>query len=152
MSDSERGAAPIELALAIGFLLIPMAVLVLSIAPWLERQSMARVAAGEAARVLVLSEGTEPDVLAALSTVKQIAENHGIDPEGVRVFFCADQELGLADKLASTCPDLARGGLITVEVQVLVPAAEVLGIGTFGEGTVSAQVTEQVELYRGFSR
>ena len=65
----DEGAAPIEFALAVGFLLIPMVVLVMSVAPWVERQSMARVAAGEAARILVLSSGSTPDEVAASKEV-----------------------------------------------------------------------------------
>jgi hypothetical protein len=147
----DRGAAPVEFALAIGFLLIPMAVLVMSIAPWIERQSMARVAAGEAARVLVLSPGASPDEEAAAALALRVAANHGIDPEEVSVFFCAPGEASEGVKETSHCPPLARGTLVAVEVRVRVPAATVLGVGTFGEGTVSSRVTEQVDLFRSFA-
>ncbi|NNC39725.1 MAG: hypothetical protein HKN95_03445 [Acidimicrobiia bacterium] len=147
---NDRGSTPIEFALAVGFLLIPMAVLVMSIAPWVERQSMARVAAGEAARVLVLSAGSTPDEATATSVALLIASNHGVDSSDVAVFFCAPSDATEAVKESSHCPDLVRGALVDVEVRVRVPAATVLGIGTFGEATVSARVTEQVELYRSF--
>ncbi|MDF1597369.1 MAG: hypothetical protein P1T08_14925 [Acidimicrobiia bacterium] len=147
----DRGAAPIEFALAVGFLLIPMAVLVMSVAPWVERQSMARVAAGEAARVLVLSPGTSPDETAAAALALRVASNHGIDAEDVSVFFCAHEEAPDEMKAEAHCPPLSRGAMMAVEVRVRVPAATILGIGTFGEGTVSSRVTEQVELYRSFA-
>lgn len=148
----EDGSAVIEFPLAVGFLLIPMAVLVMSIAPWVERQSMARVAAGEAARVLVLSSGTTPDQEAARQIVWRIAQNHGVDAEDVSVFFCAPEDGSDDEKQLSRCPSLTRGDLIAVEVAVRVPAATVLGIGTFGEASVSARVTEQVELFRSFDQ
>jgi hypothetical protein len=147
----DLGAAPIEFALAVGFLLIPMAVLVMSIAPWVERQSMARVAAGEAARVLVLSSGTSPDETAASALALRIASNHGIDAEEVSVFFCAPEGASREMKAEAHCPSLSRGAMMAVEVRVSVPAATILGIGTFGEATVSSRVTEQVELYRSFA-
>lgn len=149
--SDEAGATPIEFALAVGFLLIPMAVLVMSIAPWVERQSMARVAAGEAARVLVLSSGTAPDHDSAQQIVWQIAQNHGVHAEDVSVFFCAPDDGSDVEKELFRCPSLTRGDLVAVEVRVRVPAATVLGVGTFGEATVSARVTEQVELFRSFS-
>jgi hypothetical protein len=79
-----------------------------------------------------------------------IASNHGVDSSDVAVFFCAPSNATEVVKGSSHCPDLARGALVDVEVRVRVPAATVLGIGTFGEATVSARVTEQVELYRSF--
>ena len=52
---SEQGATPIEFAAGVGLLLIPIVFLVASFAPWVERQSMARVAAAEAARLVATS-------------------------------------------------------------------------------------------------
>ena len=149
--SDEGGATPIEFPLAVGFLLIPMAVLVMSIAPWVERQSMARVAAGEAARVLVLSPGAAPDQESALQIVWQVAQNHGVDAEDVSVFFCAPDDGSEQEKGLFGCPPLTRGDLVAVEVRVRVPAATVLGVGTFGEASVSARVTEQVEFFRSFA-
>lgn len=150
VAASDRGSAPIEFALAVGFLLIPIAVLVMSVAPWVERQSMARVAAGEAARLLVLSAGTTPDEESATDVALLIASNHGVDSGDVAVYFCAPEDASESVKAASHCPDLIRGALVDVEVRVRVPAATIPGIGSFGEATVSSRVTEQVELYRSF--
>lgn len=149
--SEDQGAAPIEFALAVGFLLIPMAVLVMSIAPWVERQSMARVAAGEAARILVLSSGTSPDEISASAVALRIASNHGVDADEVSVYFCAPEEASDETKSTSHCPPLGRGELMAVEVRVRVPATTILGIGTFGEGSVSSRITEQVELFRSFA-
>ena len=148
---NDKGAAPIEFALAVGFLLIPMVVLVMSIAPWVERQSMARVAAGEAARVLVLSPGSTPDEAAASEVAMRIAANHGVEATDVAIFFCAPEGASEALKSSAHCPSLERGALVNVEIRVRVPAATILGIGSFGEATVSSRVTEQVELFRSFS-
>lgn len=151
MRGDERGVAPVELALAVGMLLIPMAILVLSIAPWIERQSMARVAAGEAARVLVLSSGSEPDHERAVDVAVRVAANHGVSAGDIRVVFCAPDGASHEVGAASRCGPLARGSLVAVEVQVVVPAATVPGIGSFGEATVSSRVTEQVDLFRSFA-
>ena len=46
---NERGSVPLEFAAAVALLLIPAVLLVLSFAPWVERQMMAREIARDAA-------------------------------------------------------------------------------------------------------
>jgi hypothetical protein len=130
---SERGAAPLELALGIGLILIPAAVVALSVAPVFEHYNFARRAAAEAARTLVLSAG-DP-VAEALAVVDQLSTGHGVEPEAVTVSFCG----------GDGCP-LARGTIATVEVAVRVP--QVSAYLPLGDFTVRAVHSEQVDPYR----
>ncbi|MDH3303141.1 MAG: hypothetical protein OES24_21775, partial [Acidimicrobiia bacterium] len=78
MIRDERGAAAIEFPLAVAFLLIPVAYLVLMVAPWSARANMARLAAAEAARAIVLSPTADPDDALVYTLVDTIAANHDI--------------------------------------------------------------------------
>jgi hypothetical protein len=53
----ERGVVAVELALSVLVLLVPVAILVLSFAPVLERRALARSFAVEVARSMVISSG-----------------------------------------------------------------------------------------------
>jgi len=61
----ERGSIPIEFALGIGVLMLPVAVLVLIFPNWAERQSMARVAAQESAREAAIAPDWDSGAAAA---------------------------------------------------------------------------------------
>ena len=118
-----------EFAAAVGLLLIPAVVLVLSFAPWLERQLMAREIARDTARSAAIT--------ATIGDVGVIAEraarNYGIDPSDVDVRVDGDT---------------GRGGLVTSTVSVRMPAIEIPGIGGLGTVVWSVHHTEQVDLYR----
>ncbi len=135
----EKGAAAVELAAAVMLLLVPVTLLVLVFAPWVQRQSLTRSAAAEAARMVVLSDDmAAPDEVGAAELVKRMSANHGIDPAEVQARFC-----GL------TCAPLSRGELVTVEVTVGIPAVVVPGFGvSVGGGSWTASHTEPVDLYR----
>jgi hypothetical protein len=125
----ERGSVPVEFAAAIGLLLIPAVLLVMSFAPWVERQMMAREIARDVARSVVMNAVVEgADAMAG-----QAAVNYGVDPEDVSVVVGGD---------------LGRGGLVTATVTVRMPAMSIPGIGGFGSVTWSVHHTEQVDLYR----
>lgn len=131
--NSEKGAAPVEFALGIAIILVPVAILVLSIAPVFEHYNFARRAAAEAARTLVLSS-SDPEG-EALTVVGSIAAGFGIDPGDVSTEFCGGAGCGLD-----------RGSVATVEVQVVVrEISSFLPVGTF---TVGAVQSELVDPYR----
>lgn len=75
----ERGSAAIELVIGTGFLVLPIVLLVLSLPAWAQTQMMARTAAREAARTVVLS--ADPTAAAALESGRvaaaTVARNHG---------------------------------------------------------------------------
>ena len=129
----DKGATPVELALGLMLLVVPVAIVVLSIAPVFEHRNFVRRAASEAARVMVLSTG-DP-VPEALQSIKAQATAMGIQPNRVTVVFCGGM----------TC-SVERGTVITVDVAVEVEELSAfLPVGTI---TVRSVHSEQVDLYR----
>lgn len=146
MKDSryQRGSAPIELVMAIGLILIPMALLSLSFGPYLQRMVLVRIAAAEAAREMVLSDGSEPEVVVLIA---EIARNHGVKEGDVAVGFCGGAARPSNDPPGSDCGSPAKGKEFTVTVAVGIPAL-VTPYGEVGNLTVRASHTEIVGLYR----
>ena len=131
--NRESGATPVELALGLMLLVVPVAIVVLSIAPVFEHRNFARRAASEAARIMVLTTG-DP-VPEALEAIMAQARSMGIDPGQVTVSFCG----------GVTC-SVDRGTVVTVDVAVEVEELSAfLPIGTI---TVRSVHSEQVDLYR----
>jgi hypothetical protein len=131
--SSERGATPVELALGVMLLVVPVTIVVLSIAPVFEHRNFARRAAAEAARTMVLSTG-DPSA-EALVVIEAQARSMGIDPGDVTVLLCG----------GTACP-VDRGSVVTVDVTVLVDElSSFLPIGTI---TVNAVHSEQVDMFR----
>ncbi len=145
MNGRDEGAAPIELVLGVGLLLLPIALAVLSLAPWVERRTVAGVAAAEAARLVALADDTAEGERAALTLVHGIAGNHQLAPADISVSFCPPSG---TEGMASTCAPAGRGQAVTVEVTVLVPALSIPGVGSFGQVQATALHTELVDLYR----
>lgn len=131
--NRERGASPIELALGVMLLVVPVAIMVLSVAPVFEHRNFARRAAAEAARTMVLTIG-DPTA-EALSVVDAQARSMGIDPANVTVVFCG-----------GTACSTDRGAVVTVEVAVSVE--ELSSFLPIGDITVRAVHSEQVDMYR----
>ena len=86
--NSEEGSAPLELVFGIGLILIPFALLSLFFGPYLQWMVFVRIAAVEAARELVLSDGSEA---AVLRLVREIARNHGVAGGGVQSGSAAER-------------------------------------------------------------
>jgi Flp pilus assembly protein TadG len=144
---SQRGATPLELALGIMLLLFPMAMLVLSLGPWMEHRLYVRTAAAEAARVLVLAEGETEAELLALDLISRTAANFGIDAQSVSVGFCGAAPAPLLSSGSGRCTPLQRGAMASVTVVSLVPAV-VTPLAEVGGWTVEVSHTEAVDLYR----
>jgi hypothetical protein len=126
-----------ELALAVGLLVFPVAMLVLSLPGWSERQSAARAIAREVARTVAVV-GT-CDVPRARAIGGTMAANLGV-ADGVDV------------TLACTAGSrLTRGGTVTARVTVRMPAVEVPAIASVGAWSWTAHHTEPVDRYRSFS-
>ncbi len=122
-----------ELALGVMLLVVPVTIIVLSIAPVFEHRNFVRRAASEAARVMVLTSG-DP-MSEALEVVDAQARSMGIDPSKVTVVFCG----------GSKC-SVGRGDVVTVEVAVEVE--ELSSFLPIGSITVDAVHSEQVDTYR----
>lgn len=129
----ERGYVGLEFALAVGLLIFPVTILVVSLPTWVERQSAARVAAQEAAREVVLADSWSEGTELGSATAQQVATNHGVGHVDV-AFFGA----------------LERGGEVVARVTVEMPALVVPAIGRVGSWTWTVAHTEQVDLYRSF--
>jgi hypothetical protein len=140
----EHGTVPVELAVAVGLLLLPTALLVLSFGPWLERRTLVRSAAAEAARLEVLSDGDE---VAVGRLVAGWAERNGLDPAWFEVALCGGPSTRADRPLRSTCLPLRRSEVVTVEVRTVVPVVRT-PFGDVGGVTVSATAVEVVDRHR----
>jgi hypothetical protein len=131
-SRRERGFVAIELAAGVALLVFPVAMLVASLPGWFDRQSLARQAARDAARAVVL-DGTCRDEVASAAALR-IVRGGGVDPSEVRV------EL---DCVAGST--LARDGIVTAHVTVDMPTVTVPVIGSVGAWRWSAGHAEPVD-------
>jgi len=132
----ERGFIAAEWALAVGLLLIPAGLLVVSFPRWSERQNMASVAAAEASRTVAVATDTDAGIADARNLVAEIARNHGVDPAAVTVSFTGTT---------------TRGGTVTATVSVDLPALSVPPVGSVGSFRWSTSHSEAVDQYRGFT-
>jgi hypothetical protein len=130
----QRGFVAIELAAGVALLVFPVALLVASLPGWFDRQSLARQAARDAARAVVL-DGTCRDDVASAAAVR-VARGGGVAPDEMRV------ELDCV-----TGGALARDGLVTARVTVDMPAVSVPLVGSVGGWRWTAGHTEPVDPY-----
>lgn len=129
---SQRGSAALELALGMGFLVIPALVAVLSFSPWLEARAFVRTAAAESARAAVLAAGDPTSAGEAL--VADLAAGRGF--EGVGVEMCG----------GASCV-LERNGFVTARVSLEVPVISTPW-GDVGGIEVEGFHAEPVDAYR----
>ncbi len=133
----ERGYVAGELALGIGLLLFPVALLVLTLPTWSERQTTARSIAREVSRVVAVAGVCDRG--RATETGHDMAENLGLTPGNVDVQLdCAPGE------------HLRRGGSVRASVTVAVPAVRFPGIGNVGAWSWTAHHSEPIDQYRSF--
>lgn len=116
-----------------GMLVLPVALMVLTFPTWVERQSMARLAAREAARTVVVADTFAEGAAAAEAVARQVAANHGLSPD---------------DLALSLSGELRRGGSVTASVAVRVPAVTIPGMAHVGAVTWTTAHTESVDRYR----
>jgi hypothetical protein len=133
----ERGYVAGELALGIGLLVFPVALLVLTLPAWSERQTTARSIAREVSRVAAVAGVCEHG--RALETGRDMARNLGLAPSDV------DVELDCAPGAR-----LQRGGSVRASVTVAVPTVTFPGIGSVGAWSWTAHHSEPIDRYRSF--
>jgi len=137
--------AALELALGVLVILVPLAALVLSFGPWLEHRTFVRLAAAEAARLVVTTNGDES---AARARIAGLASGSGIEEHGVSVSFCGGDRTPLGAAPAGSCGErVPRGGTVTVEVAVAVPLV-VTPYGPLAVREAAYRHTEPVDPYR----
>ena len=130
-----------ELGLAVGVLLLPVALAVLAFGPWSERRVFAEAAAAEAARAAVI----QLDTSAGSQVVMDMALNHGLGPDLVRLSWCGAAGSGQGEG-PETCT-LDRGSVVTAEIEVWVPLVATPW-GEVGGLWVGASHSERIDLYR----
>ncbi len=138
---NDRGHAAVELGLAVGLLLIPVAMAVLAFGPWSERRVFAEAAAAEAARSAVIELSTA----SGSAVLSEMTLNHGLEPESVRLGWCGQTPTGLPNP-AALC-SFERGTEVTAEVRVWTPLVNTPW-GAVGEIWVRAVHSEPIDLYR----
>ncbi len=133
-ATAAHGFVATELALGIGLLLLPVALLVLTLPTWSERQTDAREMAREAARTVVTGGSCDP--AAARAVVVTMATNLGVAAPDVGVSLdCAPGPL-------------PPRGELTVSVTVRIPAVNVPGVGAVGAWSWTARHRESIDAYR----
>jgi hypothetical protein len=133
----EDGYVAAELALGIGLLVFPVALLVLTLPTWSERQTTARSIAREVSRVVAVAGVCDRG--RAAETGHDMARNLGLEPSDV------DVQVDCAPGTR-----LARGGSVRASVTVAVPAVTFPGIGSVGAWSWTAYHSEPVDQYRSF--
>ena len=132
----ERGFVVVEFVAGIAFLVLPVALLVLSLPSWAERQSVARVVAREVGRTVARDGRCSAGDAQQLATV--VAVNHGLAARDVSV------TLGCVQGAV-----LPAGGFVVVAATVSEPGLRVPGIGSIGEWSFTARHAEPVDRYAG---
>jgi len=129
----DAGIVVMELVLTVCMWLFPISILVVSLPTWVERQSLGRLAAQEAAREVVLADSWSAGAAQAQQVVNQLALNHDVDPGDLAL------ELG---------GSLARGTTVTATVTVQVPALTVPFVAEAPGFSLSFTAAEAVDQYR----
>jgi len=135
--NAEDGYAAAELALGVGLLVFPVAMLVLTLPAWSERQAAARSIAREVARTVAVAGSC--DTTQATDVGQTMADNLGVDAEDVSVALDC-----------GTGARLQRGGTVTASVTVRMPAVDIPGVVAVGAWNWTARHTEPIDRYRSF--
>ena len=130
--NGERGYVSLELVLGLAVLVLPVAMLVLTLPTWFARQNLARLAAQQAARTAVVTRSGDLGLAAA----REIAAGNGLDP---------GTEMGVAFAPESS---FARGGVVVTQVTVRMPLTVIPGVGQVGSFSWTATYSERVDPYR----
>ena len=136
---SDRGHAGVELALAIGVLMFPVALVVTAFAPWSEARVAAEALAAETARAAVL----DLSLASGMSALEESAATFSLEPDAVRVGWCG---VPASRPAAGTC-SLSRGAVVMVTVEVWTPLVQTPW-GDIGGLWVTADHAEPIDLYR----
>jgi len=132
VTSRERGFVAVEWVAAIGFLLLPIVMLVATMPVWAERKHAATVAAREAARVLV-RDWPAADASRATGVAREVAADHGVGADDVVVRVRAATG--------------GRGDEVRVDVDVVMPAIDV-GAVRVGAWRYTASAVRRIEDYR----
>jgi hypothetical protein len=130
----ERGSSTaLTLMLGVGFIVVPVMVLVLTLPTWEQRSVDAQDAARSAARALATADSWGDGVAAADQVVSEVIDDDG---------------LPAADVSVQCSGSLGPGAVVTAAVTIAVPVGNVPGLGTVGVLHFTATSTEHVDTYR----
>jgi len=132
--DPEAGFVATELVLGIGLLVVPVALVVLTLPGWSERQVTARAISRDVARRI--ARDGECDVAGSRTVGATMARNLGVPAEQVTV------ELSCVDGAV-----LAPGSDVEARVTVVMPAVDLPGVGAVGAWSWTARHREPVDRY-----
>lgn len=133
-SDQAGTVAP-EFAAGVGFLVLPVVVLVLSLPGWFEARHAGRVAAAQAAR----EAATAPNPIAAATGAAAIVDR-----------LLADHGVEAAKPLALITTPPTSGGVetVTASVTVRVPALQLPFVGPVAGFDHTVRHTQPLDRYR----
>lgn len=140
---SERGHAAVEFAMAVGVLMLPVALVVMSFGPWLQTRVWAEAAAAEVARAVAIDLDHE----VGRQVLLELSRAEGIAGDELRLGWCGATP-GPADRPGGRCP-LVRGSSVAVTVEVWTPLFNTPW-GSVGGLWVVTDHSELLDLYRSF--
>ena len=138
---TDRGHAAVEFALAVGVLLLPAALFVVSLGPWLEQRVAAGAVAAEAARAAAI----DLDLDVGTRVARSVIDSHGLPMDQARLGWCGATP-SQVDSPTGSC-QLTRGSVVTAEIELWVPLV-VTPWGPVGGFWTAATHAEPIDLYR----
>ena len=134
---TERGSGAIDLVLATAFILIPMAMLLVSLPLLVAYKAMGDAAAREAVRACATAFDPSSGQELAEELAYRILSERGLSPEATQV--------------AVDCESAWEpGGVVSATVSLRVPMINVVGIGSLGTVNIHRSFREQIEPYRSW--
>ena len=135
LGGGERGGGAVDLVMVSAFLLIPTAMLLLSLPLLVEYRSLADAAAREAVRACAAAPDPASGQAHAEDVAAQILGERGLSPEETDVDI--------------NCADAWRPGReVRGSVSIRVPAISVVGFGSIGSVTIERTYRERIESTR----
>jgi len=138
---NDDGLAAAEWVVALGLAVLPMIMVVASIAPWLARQTMGRAISQEAARTLALADDWGAGVAKARAVGDEIARNYGLEHDEWEFVSMATDPGDVG---------LMRGVDVEVEVRVRIPALTIPALGSIADVWWTTSHVEHVDDFRSF--
>lgn len=136
-TGAERGSGAVELVLSTAFILIPTALLLLSLPLMVVYRSMGDAAAREAVRACATALDPSTGQKRAERLAYRILGERGLSPEATTV---------TVDCQAAWQP----GGVVSASVSFRVPLINVVGVGSLGSVTIHRSFRERIEPYRSW--
>lgn len=133
-SNRERGTGALDLVMVSAFLLIPAAMLLLSLPLMVEYRSMADAAAREAVRACAVDSDSDRQARAE-AIARQILGERGLSPQGTMVKVNCDTAWH-------------PGRVVTARVSFKAPAVSIIGFGNIGAVTIERTYCEKIEQTR----